>query len=346
VSWTGILQANAADYARLALANIAREFPSDIRHLMTAPGDFPHRPRDHAPAFYGSFDWHSCVEMHWLLVRLLRVAPSHVPEADIRSALDEHFTAEAMAVEAKTIAEPGSAARQRPYGWGWALALVHEVSALADGAGDRHAAQWAANLRPLAEAITERFLDWLPRQTYPIRYGVHMNSAFGLSRSLPHARDRAAAGDPALLDAITGAARRWYGDDTDYPGGWEPSGSDFLSPALVEAELMACLLGRQEFVSWLGRFLPGLADGEPGALFEPVTVSDSSDGQIAHLHGLNASRAWCQRRLAEALPDGDERIGPLLATARRHADAALPHVTGEDYMVEHWLAAYAVLLLS
>jgi hypothetical protein len=335
--WTATLHANAAGYAQVALANIAREFPSDLRYVMTAPGDVPARPRDVTPVFYGSFDWHSSVEMHWLLVRLLRVAPDHIPDTEIRATLSGRFTTDALQAEARE--------RQRPYGWGWALSLVHEVHGVA-ALGDPEAAQWAFDLRPLADTITARFLDWLPRQTYPVRYGMHVNSAFGLSRALAHARDRAAEGDDALLDAIVAAAERWYGRDVEYPGRWEPSGWDFLSAALVEAELMASLLPASRFMPWFDAFLPTLAHGEPRALFTPATVSDSGDGQIAHLHGLNASRAWCWRRIAESLPDGDPRIEPVLAAARQHADAALPHVMGEDYAVEHWLAAYAVLLLS
>jgi len=343
--WNALLTANAADYALVALTNIGREFPSDVRCLMTAPGDFPNRPRDRTPVFYGSFDWHSCVEMHWLLVRLLRTAHDHVPHRELRATLDAQFTAEALQAEARFVADPNAGGRQRPYGWGWALALIHEVSALRDERQDEDASRWARHLRPLADTITARFLDWLPKATYPVRYGMHVNGAFGLSRSLPHAVDRAKAGDPALLDAITDAAHRWFGRDVDYPGGWEPSGSDFLSPALVEAELMASVLPPERFVPWLDAFLPKLADREPAALFTPAVVSDSTDGQIAHLHGLNASRAWCWRRLAEVLPPTDPRVELLTEAARIHADAALPHVVGDHYLVEHWLAAYAMLLL-
>lgn len=343
-----MLRTNAAAYALVALTNIGREFPSDVRHVMIAPGDFPNRPRDRTPVFYGSFDWHSCVEMHWLLVRLLRVAPEHVPHGEIRAALDNQFTAEPLQAEARFVADPESGTRQRPYGWGWALTLVHEVSALAASGGEASsdAERWARHLRPLADTITARLLDWLPRQTYPVRYGVHVNSAFGLARALPHAADRAAAGDAALLDAIADAADRWYGADVDYPGEWEPSGSDFLSAALVEAELMASLLPAERFVPWFDAFLPRLADGQPSSLFTPAEVSDPTDGQIAHLHGLNASRAWCWHRIATALPSGDPRVPRLLDAAASHADAALPHVVGDHYMVEHWLAAYAVLLLT
>jgi len=231
---------------------------------------------------------------------------------------------------------------QRPYGWGWALALVHEAWLWDDPEGPK----WAAAMAPLADAITGCFLDWLPKATYPVRCGVHANSAFGLSRALGYAQLRAAMGDPALLEAIAEKAFGWFGSDSFYPGGWEPSGQDFLSPALTEAELMAQILPQAEFADWLSFFLPGIAGGEPASLFTPVVVSDPSDGQIAHLHGLNASRAWCWRRIAESLPTGDPRVEPAETAARAHADAALPHVVGDDYMVEHWLACYAVLLLS
>jgi hypothetical protein len=175
---------------------------------------------------------------------------------------------------------------------------------------------------------------------------VHANSAFCLSVALPFAARQAQAGRPDLAAAIEARALGWFAGDTDYPGGYEPSGHDFLSPALTEAELMSRLLAQPEFADWLAAFLPGIADGEPAPLFTPAVVSDASDGQIAHLHGLNASRAYCWRRIAESLPDGDVRIAPALAAARTHLDAALPRVIGDDYMVEHWLAAYAVLALT
>jgi len=338
----GLLRAEAARYARVALDNIGREFPSGVYHTMTAPGDFPYRPRERTPVFFGSYDWHSCVEMHWLLVRLLRTAGDVVPEGEIRTVLDGQFTAGALLAEAEFIARPDDGRRERPYGWGWALTLVHETATW----DDPDARRWATAMEPLAGTLARCFLDWLPKATYPVRHGVHANSAFGLSRALPYALARAGAGDPALADAIIGAARRWYADDAGYPGGWEPSGHDFLSPALAEAELMAQILPRDDFAAWFGGFLPGIADGEPAALFTPAVVSDPSDGQIAHLHGLNLSRAWCWRRLADTLPAGDPRTGPALAAARRHAEASLPYAVGSDYMVEHWLAAYAVLLLS
>jgi Protein of unknown function (DUF2891) len=354
--WLERLRGEVAAYAQLAMDNIAREFPSYVSTVMTAPGDFPHRPRDRTPVFYGSFDWHSCVEMHWVLVRLLRLAAefpaaqvpaaqvpaAQVPAAQITSVLDAQFTEEGLRAEAAFMATRHGARMERPYGWGWALTLMHELASWEDP----NARRWAAAMEPLAEVLARNFLGWLPVATYPLRSGLHINSSFGLTRALPYARRLAGGGRPELADAITGAARRWYAADAGYPGGWEPSGHDFLSPALTEAELMACLLPRAEFAGWLTAFLPGIADGAPASLFTPALVADPGDGQIAHLHGLNLSRAWCWRRLAETLPPDDPRVAACADAARRHADASLPHVTGEDYMVGHWLAAYAVLLVS
>ena len=337
----GILQEQAAAYAQVAVANIGREFPSLLIRLMSGPGDFPARPADRTPVFYGSLDWHSCVEMHWVLVRLLRLAGGLVPAAEIRELLDAQFTADKLAVEASFVAS-ADGRHERPYGWAWALALVHEIASL----DDAQAGRWLTTITPLADVLTKGFLDWLPKATYPVRHGVHSNSAFGLSLALPFAARQAQAGRPELAAAIETRALGWFAGDTDYPASYEPSGHDFLSPALTEAELMSRLLAQPEFADWLAAFLPGIADGEPGTLFTPAVVSDASDGQIAHLHGLNASRAYCWRRIAESLPDGDARIGPALAAARTHLDAALPHVIGDDYMVEHWLAVYAVLALT
>jgi hypothetical protein len=342
VEWAETLRTNAPAYARVAMDNVEREFPSVIRHRMRGPDDLPRRPRERTPVFYGSFDWHSCVEMYWVLVRLLRVVPDDLPAAEIRRTLNEHFTPADLSQEAGFIGDPANRGSERPYGWGWALQLIHDVQTW----DDADARRWSASFEPLAETLTRNFLDWLPRATYPVRYGVHGNSAFGFSRSLPYARERARRGDPALLDAMVGAAMQWFAHDIDYPARWEPSGADFLSPALTEAELMGQLMPTAAFADWLDRFVPRLAAGEPAELFTPARVSDASDGQIAHLHGLNASRAWCWRRISELLTTGDPRIEVALAAMRTHAAAALPHVVGDDYMVEHWLVAYAVLLMS
>lgn len=337
--WLDRLRSELTGYAGVALENISREFPAHISSMMTAPGDFPIRPRDRNPVFYGSLDWHSCVEMFWLLVRLLKAAPDDVPGRDIRAALDARLTPGGLRAEADFMATRHGAAIERPYGWGWALALAAEL----EDWDDPDARRWAASLRPLSRTLEENFLRWLPLATYPLRTGVHTNSSFGISRALPYADLRP---DGELSRALRGAADRWFAADEDYPGGWEPSGQDFLSPALCEAELMARLLPAGDFPGWLARFLPGIADGEPKALFTPAIVTDSSDGYIAHLRGLNLSRAWCWRRLAETLPRGDPRVSVCAQAARVHAEASLEYAAGDDYMVEHWLAAYAVLLFS
>jgi hypothetical protein len=339
--WAGVLGAEAGSYARAALAGVRREFPAGVCHTMNAPGDFPYRPRARTPVFYGGFDWHSCVQMHWLLVRLLRVAPDAVPAVEIRAVLGAHFDHVALAAEEEFVASRDGL-RQRPYGWGWALALFHETASWDDPQGRK----WAAALAQLAGKLGSLFLAWLPKAIYPVRHGVHSNSAFALSRVLPYAAARARAGHPALLEVITARAHAWFGRDMFYPGGLEPSGHDFLSPALTEAELMAQVLRPDEFAEWLGAFLPGIGRGEPATLFTPAVVPDLGDADFAHLHALNASRAWCWRRLAESLPDGDPRIGAAVTAARAHAQAALPHVIGGDHMAGHGLAAYAVLMLS
>ncbi|MDX6394050.1 MAG: hypothetical protein QOJ73_5113 [Streptosporangiaceae bacterium] len=338
--WGKLLRGEAAGYASAALASIRHEFPAAVHHTMTKPGDFPYRPRARTPVFYGSFDWHSSVEMHWALVRLLRTAADAVPAADIRAALGAQFTPVGLAAEADFVAGPGGQA-ERPHGWAWALALIHETATW----DDPDARKWAAAMAPLADALTGCFLDWLGRQAYPVRHGTDGNSAFGLSRVLPFADWQASSGKPALLKAITAKADAWFANDSLYPADWEPSGDDCLSPALTQAELMSRVLPPDEFAGWLAMFLPGIEWGRPGALFTPAVPPDA-DSQAAHLHGLNASRAWCWRRIAGALPPGDARVEGALAAARQHATAVLPHVLDSDYAVAHWLASYAVLMLS
>lgn len=331
----------ALDYARVALANIDREYPNHAALGVTGPGQY-REPHERHPAFSGSFDWHSSVEMHWVLVRLLRLAPESVDGAAVRDALDRHLTVEHLQAElAYCVEHPGF---ERPYGWAWLLMLAADLESW----DDPDARRWAAAVRPLGDLFAERLVGWLPRLTYPVRFGIHPNTAFALGRSLPFADQRAAIGGTAsdLRPAIETAARRLFLDDASYDAAWEPSGSDFLSPALVEAELMCRLMPAAGFAAWLTRFLPELARSQPTTLFTPATVSDPTDGQGSHLHGLNLSRAWCFRLIGEALPVDDRRRPILRDAVERHADAALGEVAGSHYMVEHWLAAYALLYLS
>jgi Protein of unknown function (DUF2891) len=332
----GALAERADGLARVALANIEREFPHHEAHPRSDTSPIP-RPRELHPAFYGSLDWHSCVEMHWVLVRLLRLEPESVPQDEIRAALDGHLSADALAGETRFFSNDANRLSERPYGWAWALRLNAETLAFEDPDAKR----WAASLQPLAELFVERFLEWLPKVTYPFRPGLHGNTAFAFSLLLPFARRH-----EKLFAAVSEAAARWYSDDARYAAEWEPSDSDFLSPALTEAELMSSLLPRSEFPEWLEHFLPGIARGEPPTLFSPAAVTDPTDGYIAHLHGLNLSRAWCFRRLVAALPDSDPRRPVMTEAAERHAAASLDQAVGSDYAVEHWLPAYAVLYLS
>lgn len=336
-----ILEARAAQYVEVSLENIVREYPVMPIFIASGPGPYPSHRALH-PAFFGCFDWHSCVELHLVIVRLLRMFPDLGIAARARAQLSELLTPENIAAEIAFFSDPNHRSIERPYGWGWLLALAHDLETWDDPDGQR----WAAAVRPLADLLSTNMAAWLPKMTYPQRSGVHSNSAFALTCALPEATRRAGGGDDALLGAITTAATRWFVEDTDYPAHYEPSGADFLSAGLCEAALMSRLLPGDAFETWLSRFLPGLADGRPAAIFTPAIVSDSSDGQMAHLHGLNLSRAWAFVVLADALPGGDSRREPLLRAAERHADAALPHVAGSHYMVEHWLAVYAMWLLS
>jgi hypothetical protein len=324
----------ANSYAHTILDAVQREYPNDLRHRMDGPDDRP-TPRQIHPSFYGCLDWHSAVEMHWALVRLLRLVPDRVPSDPVRQVLDEHLSASALLSEAAYFeTHPGF---KRPYGWGWVLTLAAE---LADW-DDADARRWSANLEPLTCRIVALYGEWLPKAVHPTRDGMHTNSAFGLARAVAWSRR-----DRRLHDGIVDAAMRWYGQDTDYPASWEPSGADFLSPGLAEAELMSMVLDADRFVPWFDAFLPAIADRRPATLFQPLAVVDTSDGQFAHLHGLNLFRAHAFRTIAAALPAADPRVRVLSQSAVDHIAASIDRVCGDDYMVEHWLAAYAVLALT
>ncbi len=333
------LEQVASTYAESIIASIQQEYPNQMQHMMTGPDDRP-TPREAHPAFYGCFDWHSSVEMHWALIRLLRLTPQAFDTKKAMTVLDAHLTESALTQEVAYLRYRPRF--ERPYGWGWALTLLHELTLWEE----EPAIRWMEAIRPLADVVTESFLAWLPKATYPIRVGMHSNSAFGLARSVPWAKHLARQGDDRLSTAITQSATQWYGADRDYPAHYEPSGSDFLSPALTEVDLMSLVLERDEFLTWLDAFLPGLSSGEPRSLFEPAFVSDASDGQLAHLHGLNLYRAFVWKHLHAILPTDDARRQYLETGIEAHATASLGAVTGSDYMVEHWLAAFAMLYLS
>jgi hypothetical protein len=326
----------AARYACVAASNIATEFPHATQHVVRRRGEAS-RPRELHPAFHGSYDWHSCVHMHWLLVRLLGERPDEVDPDQIRDTLDATLTVPAIEAEAAHLrANPSF---ERPYGWAWAVALAAACEACPDPA----ARPWAAALSPLTEAIEELSVGWLDRAVAPVRHGVHSNSAFAMA--LLH-ESGTMLGRDRLVAMIGKRAVDWFGDDRDYPADWEPSGQDFLSPALCEADLMRRVLPAEDFPDWLAGFLPGLAEGRPRALFTPAEVHDGADGHQVHLYGLNLSRAWQFHRLAAALPERDPRTAPLREAAGHHRDASLPYVTGQGFVSDHWLATFAYLALT
>ena len=308
----------ATRFAKVATANIVREYPRHIMHFVSSADEELNEKRLH-PAFYGSYDWHSAVHMHWLLVRVLRLYPVSRAAPAIADALDRHLTPENVRQELQYFEGAAGRTFERPYGWAWLLELQAECLAMK--------ARWSRALEPLAAHIAGRFADYVRMSPYPIRAGAHGNTAFACTLALDYAR---AASDPALEFEIRKAARRWYGGDRDAPVAYEPSLDDFLPPALMEAALMRRVMDDHDFFPWLERFAPqGF-----GALAEPPTVTDHADPKQSHLDGLCLTRAWCFARLGDA------------ASAEKLVAAALPHVSGGDYAGEHWLASFAVLALS
>ncbi|MFF3496207.1 DUF2891 domain-containing protein [Streptomyces sp. NPDC002795] len=311
--------------AQLAAANVTREYPNFPAHLLTSPDDTT-RPSELHPAFYGAYDWHSSVHMHWLLLRTRPEA-----HADV---LDRHLTRENLAREAEyLLARPSF---ERPYGWAWLIALAAECE------GTR----WSEAFAPAVDAVDRLLADWLPKATYPVRHGNHPNSAFALGLILDTGER---AGLPArTLDAVRDRLRSWFADDHDAPAHWEPSGQDFLSPSLAEADAMRRVFEHGEsenaddFAAWLDRFLPALATGAPCPLLDVPVVSDHSDPQIGHLLGLALSRAAALRAIANALPQGAVRER-LTKAAQEHLDAGLPAVESGDFTTDHWLATFAEL---
>ena len=328
----------AARFADVALANVVREYPGKADHVLGSEADLE-SPRTLHPAFYGSFDWHSCVHMHWLLVHVRRLHPGLPQFATIGALLDRHLAPANIAAECAYLGRPHAQSFERPYGWTWLLKLADELAL----ATDDDARRWAVQLAPLARAIVERYLGWLPMADYPIRYGMHSNSAFGLLFALDYARR---AGEDALENLCVDKARAWYGGDRDVPAAWEPSGFDFLSPALIEAELMRRALPSAEFAAWLSLFLPDMRERRPAQFFMPVHVSDRGDPHIVHLDGLNLSRAWCFRGIASALPERDPRAAVAREAAAAHVAAGLTGLESTDYAGGHWLASFAALALG
>ncbi len=322
----------AGRFARIALGHVGREYPNKLDHVLRRAHDLQ-SPRALHPVFFGSLDWHSCVHGFWLLARLRRRFPALAEAPAIDRLFAERITQDAVAGECAYLDGPVRDGFERPYGWAWLLSLAAELAR-----GDAAAAE---TLRPLTRAFVARFLRYLDKADYPIRAGSHSSTGFALALALEYADT---AGQGALAEAARAKAVAWYGADADCQA-WEPSGEDFLSPALIEAECMRRALPAEAFAVWLDRFLPRLARGEPASLFRPAVVSDRSDGRIAHLDGLNLSRAWCWRALAGIWVLNDPRRARALAAAEAHLAASLDHVS-DDYMGEHWLGSFALLALD
>ncbi|MEU9476009.1 DUF2891 domain-containing protein [Streptomyces sp. NPDC048191] len=330
------LTAYAAGFTRLALANVTREYPNSPAHLTTSPEEEV-RPSALHPAFHGAYDWHSSVHMHWLLVRLLRRyggTPALPGTGPVIKVIDTHLTPENIATEAAYLL--GHPSFERPYGWAWLVALAAECRTYGGAVG----ARWAEALAPAVAAVDTLLAGWLPRATYPVRHGNHPNSAFALGLLL----------DADALPAPTTAAVRrrlldWFADDHDAPAHWEPSGQDFLSPALAEADAMRRVLAREDFARWLDDFLPALRTGAPCRPLEVPVVSDHTDPQIGHLLGLTLSRAAALRSIAAALPGGHVRTR-LAEAAEAHLAAGLPALELQDFTTGHWLATFAALALE
>ena len=331
------LDARSVDrFARLALACVHQEYPNKIAHVMNADTDAK-PPRDLTPAFYGCYDWHSSVHGHWLLARLARLYPGATFAAEARAALERSLTPERVAAEVGYFQGKGRVSFERPYGLAWLLQLSAELREW----GSPEAVRWADALQPLVAASSARLQAWLPKLTMPIRVGEHTQTAFSFGVLLDAAR---ATGDRALAQSVEARSRAFYMGDRACPLNYEPSGQDFLSPCLAEADLMRRILPASEFAAWLREFLPRLPTDGSADWLPPGVVLDPSDPQLAHLDGLNLSRAWMLHGIAAALPPGDPRIAGLRAAAAAHRQAGLNAVTGEHYEGGHWLGTFAVYL--
>jgi len=330
--------AAAARFAGLALKCLHAEYPNHISH--TLDGDADARP-PHAlnPAFYGCYDWHSDVHGHWLLVRLLRLTPD-APFAPLaRTELARSFTAENVAAEVAYLQRADRASFERPYGLAWLLKLAAELRAW----NDPQAREWASTLRPLEAEAAARVKSWVPKLHYPIRVGEHDQTAFSFGLIWDWA---GVAGDAEMRRVLTDAARRFYLDDRRCPIDYEPSGEDFLSPCLGEADFMRRVLDPPAFGRWLSGFLPAIPRKADSTWLAPAVVTDRADPKLAHIDGLNLSRAWMLEGIADGLKADDRRAPVLRTIARRHREAALPAVTGEHYEGGHWLGTFAVYLTS
>jgi hypothetical protein len=331
-------EAAAGRFANLALRCAHMEYPNKISHTLGSDADV-RPPRELAPAFFGCYDWHSSVHGHWLLARLAHQLPQAPFAADARAALARSLTPANIAGEVAYFQTPGRASFERPYGLAWLLLLAAELRTW----DDPQAREWAQTLAPLEAETAQRLRSWLPKLRYPIRVGEHSQTAFAFGLVHDWAR---VTRDAEMQSLIEAKARAFYAGDTNCPLAYEPSGEDFLSPCLAEADLMRRILPAREYGEWLRLFLPVIPASSKKPWLAPAEVTDRSDPKLAHLDGLNLSRSWMLLGIASGLPRGDRRVGALNAAAEAHAAAALPAVTGEHYEGGHWLGTFAVYLTT
>jgi hypothetical protein len=336
---TGQFDIKAAErFANLALACVHKEYPNHISHTLNSDADAA-PPRKLTPAFYGCYDWHSSVHGHWLLVRLVRTFPDSPFVQPAREALRQSLTADNIAQEAAYLRAEGRVSFERPYGLAWLLQLVAEFREW----DDPQAKEMVTNLRPLETVVLERLDNWLPKLSHPVRIGEHDQTAFALGLMLDYAQSN---GDQKFAELVVSKAKQFYLRDKNCPLAYEPSGEDFLSPCLGEADLMRRVLPSQEFARWLRTFMPQISTSGVGKWLQPVVSPDPSDPKLAHLDGLNLSRAWMLEGIAAGLPKSDKRLPSIMATAEAHGRAGLAAVTGEHYEGGHWLGSFAVYLVT
>lgn len=325
-------------FALLALSCIHRAYPNKISHVLNSDADVQ-SPQDLTPAFYGCFDWHSAVHGHWLLARLARLDEASPFQEPIREALSRSLTAENIAQEVAYYSGPDRASFERPYGIAWYLQLVAEL----EESNDPQFSEWRETLAPLEQRIVANVKDWLPKLAYPIRLGTHNQSAFAFGMMIDYAR---VVGDEELERMLIDKSLEFHRNDVNCPLAYEPSGEDFLSPCLMEADLMRRVMSQADFAEWLGAFLPDLPEDGSGDWLAPGVVIDPSDGKLVHLDGLNLSRAWALEGIAQALPEEDPRRAGLQAASDIHRETGIASISDEHYSGSHWLASFATYLTT
>jgi Protein of unknown function (DUF2891) len=338
VYWELAMAADLSRFALLALDCVHRQYPNKIAHHLNGDADAK-PPRELTPAFYGCYDWHSCVHGHWLLARMVRTQPNAPYVAQARAALNRSLTPENIAGEVRYQKAEGRISFERPYGLGWLLQLAAEFREWKDD----HARRWSGALAPLEQLAVERLGAWLPKLACPVRSGEHSQTAFAMGLMLDWCR---VAATPAFEGLLRSRVQSFFLNDRDAPLAYEPSGEDFLSPALAEADVVRRILKPPDFAAWLRRFLPGIPTGGSGAWLKPGVVTDPTDGKLVHLDGLNLSRAWMLEGIAQGLPAKDSRVPSLRAAAAVHRQAGLAAITGAHYEGGHWLGTFAVYLVT